>query len=112
MTGRHARRSATVKYSLSEVSKTIAGFLVPAATVLISAVTSPSDGGSTITNAEWVTAACAAIITAGTVFGVKNKPAKGQPAKPDVSEVEADPTVTALSHLDADDEYPPENYRG
>jgi hypothetical protein len=117
-----------VKYSLSEVSKTIAGFLVPAATVLVSAVTGPSDGGSTITTAEWVTAACAAVITAGTVFGVTNKPAKGQPSKPDVSEAEADevypPDVPA--HFDRPDvggavrraaeqtreDPPPENFRG
>lgn len=55
--------------------KAIVAFLVPAAVVVTSSVQSGSDGGTTITTAEWVTAACAAVITAGAVGVVKNRPA-------------------------------------
>lgn len=80
-----------MRYALSEIRKTIVGFAAPAATVLIASVTSASDGGSNITEAEWVTAACTAVITSGTVFGVRNKPGKGKARKANVSEAAADP---------------------
>jgi hypothetical protein len=81
---------AVRKYALSEVRKTVVGLLVPAAVVIGSAVTDASDGGSTITQAEIVTAIVAAIVTSGSVFGVKNKRAAGHRARPDVSEAEVD----------------------
>jgi hypothetical protein len=79
-----------MSYNLSEVRKAMLGFAVPAATVIVSAVTAGSDGGSTITTPEVVTALCAAVITGGTVFGVKNKPARGHRRKANVSEAAGD----------------------
>lgn len=55
--------------------KAIAGFAAPAAVIIASAVTKASDGGETITQAEWITAACAAVITATGVGFAKNRPA-------------------------------------
>lgn len=78
------------KYALSEVRKTVVGLLVPAAVVIGSSVTDASDGGSTITQAEIVTAIVAAIVTSGSVFGVKNTRPAGHRARPDVSEAEVD----------------------
>jgi hypothetical protein len=50
--------------------KAILAFVVPGAVIIGSSVLDPSDGGSTITTSEWVTAAVACIVTAGAV-GVK-----------------------------------------
>ena len=55
--------------------KAVVGFAAPAAVVIASAATSGSDGGSSITKAEWVTAVCAAVITAAGVGFAKNRPA-------------------------------------
>jgi len=56
--------------------KAILGFLVPGAVIIGSSVTSGSDGGTTITTAEWVTAIVAMIVTGGAVgFGPANAPA-------------------------------------
>ena len=56
----------------------IIGFVAPAAVVITSAVTDRSDLGSVITTAEWITAACACVITSAagglTVYRVENKP--------------------------------------
>ncbi len=52
--------------------KAVVGFVVPAAVVITASVQSGSDGGSALTTAEWITAACAAVITAGGVAAVKN----------------------------------------
>jgi hypothetical protein len=61
--------------------KAILAFLVPGAVIIGSAVTSGSDGGTTITTAEWVTAIVAMIVTGGAVgFGPANAPAT--PATP------------------------------
>ena len=49
--------------------KGILAFLVPGAVVIGSSVTGNSDGGSTITTAEWVTALVAMIVTGGLVDG-------------------------------------------
>lgn len=108
MTGRHARRDTTVKYALSEIRKTIICLVGFALAVLASFLTIASDH---IPN-EWLPWAQALVAAATTygLFKVPNRPAPGHPARADVSE--QDPTVTALSHLDADDENPPENYRG
>jgi hypothetical protein len=57
--------------------KAIIAFLVPGAVVIGSAVTSGSDGGTSITSAEWVTAVVAMIVTGGAVgFGPANAPAE------------------------------------
>ena len=55
--------------------KAILGFLVPGAVIIGSAVTSGSDGGTSITTAEWVTAVVAMIVTGGAVAaGPANAP--------------------------------------
>jgi hypothetical protein len=63
---------------ISPYWKAVVAFVAPGAVVITSAVTSGSDGGSGITTAEWVTAACACLITAASVFAVANKPPAGQ----------------------------------
>jgi hypothetical protein len=95
-----------MKYALSEVRKAMLAFAAPFATVLVSAVTSASDGGSTITKAEWVTAACGAVITGSGVFAVRNKPGKGQRRKADVSEAAPDYPGNVPAHFDRPDDRP------
>lgn len=58
---------------LAPYAKALVAFIAPAAVVLTSAVTAPSDGGVIITTAEWVTAACSTVITAAAVYAVPNK---------------------------------------
>lgn len=53
--------------------KAVVGFLAPAAVLLTSAVQDSSRGGETITQGEWITAACACVITAGAVYVVPNR---------------------------------------
>jgi hypothetical protein len=47
--------------------KGILAFLVPGAVIIGASVLGDSDGGSTITTAEWITAAVAMIVTGGAV---------------------------------------------
>lgn len=54
--------------------KATLGFLAPAAVVITSATLEASAGGDKITQAEWITAACAAVITAGAVGLKENGP--------------------------------------
>lgn len=53
-----------------EYWKAILAFLVPGAIIIGSAVLSDSDGGTSITGSEWVTAAVAMIVT-GAAVGIK-----------------------------------------
>lgn len=50
-----------------EYWKAILGFVVPGAVIIGSSVTSGSDGGTSITGSEWVTAAVAMIVTGAAV---------------------------------------------
>lgn len=52
--------------------KAVIGFFAPAATMLTGAVLEGSDGGSHITQGEWITALCAAVITGGAVYAKGN----------------------------------------
>jgi hypothetical protein len=52
--------------------KAVVGFAAPGATVLVASVLEGSAGGTTITTGEWITAACAAVITAGGVYAKGN----------------------------------------
>lgn len=52
--------------------KGILGFLVPGAIIIGSSVLADSDGGTTITTSEWVTAAVAMIVTGGLVTAKAN----------------------------------------
>lgn len=54
--------------------KAVIGFIAPAAVVITSSVTEASAGGVGITAGEWVTAACAAIITGAAVYSKSNAP--------------------------------------
>ncbi len=58
--------------NLAPYWKAIIGFVAPGAVVLTSAVTEASAGGEHITAGEWVTAACAAVITGAAVYGKSN----------------------------------------
>lgn len=64
--------SNVIEY-LGTVAKALVAFVAPGAVILTSAVLENSAGGEAITQGEWVTAACATIITAGAVYGVPNK---------------------------------------
>lgn len=53
--------------------KAVIGFVAPAAVLLPAAFTEASDGGSTLTTSELVTAICACVVTAaGVGLGPKN----------------------------------------
>lgn len=54
--------------------KAVMGFLAPAAVVISTSVLKGSDGGSHITQAELITALCAAVLTSGGVALVPNRP--------------------------------------
>ena len=68
-----------------EYWKAILGFLVPGAIIIGSSVLSDSDGGTSITGSEWVTAAVAMIVT-GAAVGFKANadapPAHTTPVEP------------------------------
>lgn len=53
-------------------AKAVVAFIAPAAVTITAAVTPGSDGGAAITAAEWITAACACIITAAGVYATPN----------------------------------------
>jgi hypothetical protein len=56
--------------------KALLGFIAPGAVLIGSAVTDGSQGGSSITTSEWVTAIVACVVTSAAVgFGPSNKPA-------------------------------------
>lgn len=66
--------------------KAIVGFLVPAAVVITSAVQATSDGGTSVTKAEWITAICAAVVTSSGVGLVKNRTAPTPDPTPELKE--------------------------
>lgn len=53
--------------------KAVVGFVAPGAVALGAAVTEASDGGSSITGAEWTTALVACVVTSAAVFSVPNR---------------------------------------
>lgn len=54
--------------------KAVIGFIAPGVVVIASSVLPGSDGGTVVTGSEWITAACAAIITAAGVYAKANAP--------------------------------------
>lgn len=54
--------------------KAVLGFITPGAVVIGASVLAVSDGGTAITQAEWVTAGVAMIATGGAVFSKSNAP--------------------------------------
>ena len=63
--------------------KAIVAFVAPGAVVITSSVLPSSDGGGSVTAAEWITAACACVITSAAVGGIGNA-SKSPPAPPAV----------------------------
>lgn len=60
--------------ALAPYFKAVVAFIAPGAVILTSAVAEASAGGVAITQGEWVTAACATVITAAGVYAVPNRP--------------------------------------
>lgn len=54
--------------------KAIAGFVAPGAVALGAALTAGSDGGTSITTTEWISAGIACVVTSAAVYRVQNKP--------------------------------------
>lgn len=52
--------------------KAVLGFIAPGAIVIASSVMEGSAGGVDITQGEWITAICSAVITGAGVYGVRN----------------------------------------
>lgn len=60
------------------LKKAILAFISPGAVVIGSAVLEKSPGGTSITTAEWITAAVACIVTSAAVGAATNGPRPGQ----------------------------------
>jgi len=58
--------------------KAVVAFIAPAVVILLGATLAASDGGETITRAEWLTALVACLGTGGTVYAVPNKDPKAR----------------------------------
>jgi hypothetical protein len=61
--------------ALAPYMKAVLAFITPAAVTIVASITEASDGGSTITGSEWITALCNCVITATAVYAVPNRPA-------------------------------------
>ncbi len=53
--------------------KAVVGFVAPGAVIITAATLQGSAGHDVITQAEWITAACACVITAGGVYAKSNR---------------------------------------
>lgn len=65
--------------ALAPYFKAVVAFIAPGAVVITSSVLPGSDGGTFITQAEAITAACACILTAAGVYAVANRAAPAEP---------------------------------
>jgi hypothetical protein len=54
--------------------KAVMGFIAPGAAILVSSVMDGSAGGEAITQGEWITAVCTAVITSAAVYAKSNGP--------------------------------------
>lgn len=70
--------------------KAIAGAITPGVVVIVGAVSSGSDGGTSITQAEWITAIAAVILTGGAVYAAPPRPSATPPPEP---EPPSDPAI-------------------
>ena len=59
--------------SIAPYAKAVVAFLVPFLTQIGAALVESSDGGSSITGNEWLTALLTSLAAAGVVFAVPNK---------------------------------------
>lgn len=57
---------------LAPYAKAVVAFVAPGAVVLTSAVLEASVGGTAVTSGEWITAACATVITSAGVYAIPN----------------------------------------
>jgi hypothetical protein len=71
--GESSREEVNKMKNVSKYWKAIIGFVAPGIVILGSALTDASDGGSTITSTEWITALVACVATAGGVYAKANK---------------------------------------
>jgi len=69
--------------------KAVAGFLIPFLTQIAAALTARSDGGTTITQSEWLTAILTSLAAGGVVFAVPNK--NNDPVPPQMLAALTDP---------------------
>jgi hypothetical protein len=53
--------------------KAVVGFAVPFLSQIIAALLGTSDGGSSVTTSEWLTAVVTSLVAGGVVFAVPNK---------------------------------------
>lgn len=60
--------------TVSRYWKAVVGFAAPGAVVIGASVLDQSAGGDHITQAEWVTALVACVVTASGVYAVRNTP--------------------------------------
>lgn len=58
--------------------KAVVAFLVPFLTQIVAALATQSDGGSSITTSEWLTALLTSLAAGGVVFAVPNKDPQAQ----------------------------------
>ncbi len=66
-------RNSWTPLTLGRYWKAVVAFVAPGATIIGYSVTEASDGGSVITQGEWITAIVACIVTSGSVAAVTNK---------------------------------------
>lgn len=67
-------REVRIIARIPEYAKAVVAFIAPGAVIIGSAVFEASDGGSVITQAEWITAAVACVVSAAGVAAVRNRP--------------------------------------
>lgn len=67
--------------NIRECWKGVLGFVAPGAVLIGSAVLESSAGGDRITQAEWITAVVACVVTGSAVFSVPNQVAMDGPAE-------------------------------
>ena len=71
---------------LSRYAKAFTAFVTAFAVPFAGAVTATSDAGSNVTQGEWITALVAGLVAGFATAAIPNKPPKGQPSDPAISE--------------------------
>lgn len=62
---------------LAPYYKALVAFVAPGAVAIGTAVTEGSQGGSSITSAEWISALVACVVTSAAVYGTPNRDPEG-----------------------------------
>lgn len=71
---------------LSRYAKAVTAFVSGFAVPFAGGLTESSDAGTSLTQGEWITAVVGGIVAAFAVAAIPNRPPKGQPSDPAVSE--------------------------